>query len=102
MRARTLPKDNVTQQKHHLYEPQGAEPCHNPVSQEPYQGKVHLAEEQEESKDSHDVYVHAMDLHDPEARDVRVFYALCLVVLRGRTGWSEIHVVRDGVHFVQA
>ena len=40
-----------------------------------------LREEQEQREDAHDVHVDAVDLHDPQARDVAVLDGLGLVVL---------------------
>jgi hypothetical protein len=41
-----------------------------------------LAEEEKECKYSHDMHIHAVDLHYPEARCMRVLYASCLVILK--------------------
>ena len=64
-----------------LYEPHCAVSCDEPVCQEPHDGKVDLAEEEEEREDAHDVAIHAMDLDDPQARGMRVLDAPGLVVL---------------------
>ena len=63
----------------HLDEPQSAVSCDQPVCKQTDDGKVHLAEEQEQGKDAHDVHVHAVDLNYPQACGVGVLYALCLV-----------------------
>ncbi len=66
----------------HLDEPDSAVASDNPVRQQPHQRKVHLTEEEEQRKNSHDVHVHAMDLHDPQACGMRVLDAARLVVLK--------------------
>ena len=65
-----------------LNEPDGAVPRDYPVRNEPDQRKVHLAEEEEQGENAHDVHVHASDLHDPQACGVGVLYFSGLVVLK--------------------
>jgi hypothetical protein len=64
-----------------LYEPQRAVSRDDPVGQQPDDGEINLAEEKEEGKHPHHMHVHAMDLHNPQARCVGVLYAPGLVVL---------------------
>ncbi len=57
----------------YLYEPYGAVTSNYPVCEQPDDCKVHLAEEEKQRENPHDMHVHAVDLDDPETGCVGVF-----------------------------